>query len=72
MNTSPIDSWDGAADYFTFGPGSFGTWLFLILAVLAFLAVIVRTMLHETRTYKEIHEGNVSAPIALEPDDPAL
>ncbi len=72
MNTSPIDKWEGAADYFTFGPNSFGTWLFLVLAVVLFCAVIVRSMMHETRSYKEIHAGNVSAPVALEPDDPEL
>ncbi|MBX5442584.1 MAG: hypothetical protein IRZ32_13795 [Solirubrobacteraceae bacterium] len=70
MNTIPIDGWEGATQYFTFGADSFGVWLFLVLAVLLFLTVIVRAITHEGRSYKEIHAGNISAPIAMEPESP--
>jgi heme exporter protein D len=70
MDTIPIDDWEGASQYFTFGADSFGVWLFLALAVIAFLTVIVRAITHEGRSYKEIHESNITAPIAMEPEGP--
>lgn len=44
MDVIPVDDLDGAAEYFTFGAGSVGMWIFLVLAVLLFLAVMVRTI----------------------------
>jgi hypothetical protein len=70
MNTSPIDTYEGAAEVFTFGANSFGVCLFIVCAVIAFVAVIVRTMMHETRSYAEIREVNIVAPIAMEPEQP--
>jgi hypothetical protein len=70
VNTSPIDTYEGAAEIFTFGADSFGTWLFIVLAALLLVGMIVRTMLHETRSYAEIREGNIVAPIATEPEVP--
>jgi hypothetical protein len=56
MNTSPIDSYDGADAYFTFGPGSAGMWIFLILAFALFLYVGVRAMQFERQGFHEVRE----------------
>jgi hypothetical protein len=56
VNTSPIDSYDGAEAYFTFGPDSAGMWIFLILAMLAFLYVGVRAMRFENKHFAEVAE----------------
>lgn len=61
MNTAPIDSYDGAADIFTFGGGSFGMWLLLALAVVLFLALIVRMAVHESRSFAELGAGEADA-----------
>jgi hypothetical protein len=54
MNTSPIDTYDSAEAYFTFGPDSFGMWLFVILAMLAFLYVGLRAFQFEQRHFAEV------------------
>jgi hypothetical protein len=54
MNTSPIDTYDGAELTFTFGGGSFGMWLFLVLAALLFVYVGVRAAQLESRHFAEI------------------
>jgi hypothetical protein len=56
MNTSPIDSYDGAEAYFTFGGGSVGMWIFLVLAMAAFLYVGVRAMQLESHHFTEVAE----------------
>ncbi len=70
MDTAPIDSYDGAADIFTFGGGSFGMWLFLILAILLFAGLIVRMAVHETHSFARMTEdeadktGAASEPLS--------
>jgi hypothetical protein len=56
MNTSPIDSYDGAEAYFTFGPDSVGMWIFLVLAVVSFLYVGVRAMQLESQGFHAVAE----------------
>ena len=47
MNTAPFSNWDDATDLVPWGADSFGVWLFLIVAVIAFFAVIIRAVQHE-------------------------
>jgi hypothetical protein len=54
MDTAPIDSYENAADIFTFGADSFGMWLFLILAMLLFAGTIVRMVRSESRSFAEV------------------
>ena len=54
MNTSPIDTYDGAEAYFTFGPDSVGMWIFVILAMLAFLYVGYQAMRFESEHFTEV------------------
>ena len=54
MNTSPIDTYDGAEAYFTFGPDSVGMWIFLVLAAAAFIYVGVRAMQFENEGFAEV------------------
>ncbi|MBN1530881.1 MAG: hypothetical protein JW895_17600 [Thermoleophilaceae bacterium] len=54
MDTAPIDSYEDAADIFTFGAGSLGMWIFLILATLLFAGFIVRMIFHERRSFAEL------------------
>ena len=54
MNTSPIDTYDGADAYFSFGPDSFGLWVFLILAFALFLYVGMRAMQYESAGFHEV------------------
>jgi hypothetical protein len=56
MNTSPIDTYDGADAYFTFGPDSVGMWIFLVLAVAAFVFVGVRAMQLENAGFDDVVE----------------
>jgi hypothetical protein len=56
MNTSPIDTYDGAEAYFTFGPDSVGMWVFLVLAVAAFVYVGVRAMQLENAGFEDVAE----------------
>jgi hypothetical protein len=54
MNTSPIDSYDGAEAYYTFGPDSVGMWIFLVLAFAVFIYVGVRAMQLERHGFAEV------------------
>ncbi len=54
MNTSPIDTYDGAEAYYTFGPDSVGMWVFLVLAFAIFLYVGVRAMQIERGGFAEV------------------
>ena len=56
MNTSPIDTYDGADAYYTFGPDSVGMWVFLVLAVAAFVYVGVRAMQLENGGFEDVAE----------------
>jgi hypothetical protein len=58
MNTSPIDTYDGAEAYFTFGPDSVGMWIFLVLAFAIFLFVGVRAAQFESGRFDEVTEGH--------------
>jgi hypothetical protein len=58
MNTSPIDTYDGAEAYFTFGPDSVGMWIFLVLAFVLFVYVGVRAMQLEQRGFAEVTDGH--------------
>jgi hypothetical protein len=51
VSASPIDSFDGAEVVYTYGPGSFGTILFLVIALLIFVGFIARVILHENHAY---------------------
>jgi hypothetical protein len=63
MNTSPIDTFDGAEAYFTFGPDSVGMWIFLILAFALFVFVGIRAAQIEAHGFEEIRAaGEEPAP----------
>jgi hypothetical protein len=62
MNTSPVDSYDGAAEIFTFGANSAGVWIFLIVSVVLFLALLVRASRHESRSFATLREDPARAP----------
>lgn len=51
---SPIDTWEGAAAYFT-GAGGASPIIFLLLSVAACIAAIAYGALQEEKSYKE-HE----------------
>ncbi|PMR72987.1 hypothetical protein [Billgrantia endophytica] len=51
---SPITSWEGAEAVFTFGPDSFGVWLFLALMTAIMVGVVARMVVHENRTFSNI------------------
>ncbi len=69
----PIDDFEGAADYFTFGGDSLGVWITFILGVVVFCGLIAYMINHENRAYAgcESIEGDTSmhaaAPIGEEP-----
>lgn len=70
----PIDVFDeNTADYFTFGGDAFGTWIVFILAVVAFIGLIVFMINHENHSFAGVEsmEGSTSmhaaAPIGEEP-----
>jgi hypothetical protein len=54
MDTAPIDSYENAADIFTFGADSFGMWLFVILAMVLFAGMIVRMVQSEAHSFAEM------------------
>jgi hypothetical protein len=54
MDTAPVDSYENAAEIFTFGADSVGMWIFLVLAVLLFAGLIVRMAAHERRSFAEL------------------
>jgi hypothetical protein len=61
MNTSPIDTYDGAEAYFTFGPDSVGMWIFLVLAFVLFVYVGVRASRYESAGFDEVTDGHPGA-----------
>jgi heme exporter protein D len=72
MTNTSVSDWEGASQLFPFGGDSFGVWLFLIIAIVAFLAVIVRAVQHENScmvqvvedTQKAESDGKVAEPEA--------
>jgi hypothetical protein len=64
MNTAPIDSYDGAAEIFTFGANSAGVWIFLVISVALFLGLLVRASRHESRSFATL--GEEPPPAAAE------
>jgi hypothetical protein len=62
MNTSPIDSYDGAAEMFTFGANSAGVWIFLGISALLFVGLLVRAARHEGRSFASLTESEPPAP----------
>ena len=54
MDTAPVDSYENAAEIFTFGADSVGMWIFLVVAVLLFAGRIVRMATHEQRSFAEL------------------
>ena len=54
MNTAPIETFDDAEAYFTFGADSVGMWVFLILAFALFAYVGIRAMQIESHGFEEI------------------
>ena len=72
MNNTSVSDWEGASQLFPFGADSFGVWLFLIIAIVAFVAVIVRAvqlenscMVHVVdETHKAEVDGKVPEPEA--------
>ncbi len=54
MNGSPIDTYDGAEAYFTFGPDSVGMWISVIVAMLMFLYVGYKAIAFEREHFAEI------------------
>jgi hypothetical protein len=57
VNTSPIDKWEGATELVPWGAESFGVWLFLVIAIVAFIAMLVRAVQHENACMVHIVEG---------------
>ena len=64
MNTSPIDTYDGAEAYFTFGPDSVGMWVFLVLACALFVYVGVRAAQFEGKHFAEVTEDPEAQALA--------
>lgn len=60
--SSPIDKYEGADVVFTFGANSFGTWLFFIIAVLAFFFFIARVAGHEKSAYAAMEAHKTPNP----------
>jgi hypothetical protein len=63
MNTSPIDKWEGATSLVPWGAESFGVWLFLVLAIVAFLAMLVRAVQHENQAMVHIVDAAATAKL---------
>ncbi|MEA2180427.1 MAG: hypothetical protein QOG77_3724 [Solirubrobacteraceae bacterium] len=61
MNNSSVSDWEGASQLFPFGGDSFGVWLFLIIAIVAFLAVIDRADQHENSCMVQVLDDTQSA-----------
>jgi hypothetical protein len=61
--SSPIDGYDDSTSVvFTFGADSFGTWLFVILAVVLFVDFLARMIQHENHAYKSVIENTPVEP----------
>ena len=63
MNNSSVSDWEKASQLFPFGGDSFGVWLFLIVAIVAFLAVIVRAVQHENSCMVQVVEDSQAAQV---------
>jgi len=61
MNTSPIDEWEGASSLIPWGAESFGMWLFLVIAVVAFVAMLVRAVQHENEAMVHVVQAAQTA-----------
>jgi hypothetical protein len=70
VNTAPFSSWDDASELIPWGAESFGVWLFLVVAVVAFVAMIARAVQHENaclvRVAEEAHGAETAADGAPE------
>lgn len=55
MNPSTFSTWEGAGVVFTFGPDSFGMWLFLLMAMGVGIGVIARMIIHENETFRSLN-----------------
>ena len=68
MNTAPFSSWDDATSLVPWGPESFGVWLFLVIAIVAFIAMIVRAVQHENacmvHIVEDVHKGDANGQVA--------
>ncbi|CAN5285261.1 hypothetical protein BH11ACT6_BH11ACT6_28470 [soil metagenome] len=53
---SPITSYDELGPVFTFGGNSLGTWISVILAIVAFIGFFARMIQHENHAYKAMLE----------------
>ncbi|APZ55049.1 hypothetical protein [Salipiger abyssi] len=51
MNTSPIESWEGAEAYFTFADKPAVMMLFLLIAVAITFGTIIVAAVHEKHAY---------------------
>lgn len=67
MDTAPIDSYENAADIFTFGADSFGMWFFVILAMLLFAGTIIRMVQSEAHSFTEMESDADEEAAAPEP-----
>jgi hypothetical protein len=67
MNTAPFSSWDDATSLVPWGPESFGIWLFLVVAVVMFLAMLVRAVQHENEAMihvvEEVHVAEADGKV---------
>jgi hypothetical protein len=63
MNNSSVSDWESASQLFPFGGDSFGVWLFLLIAIVAFLAVIIRAVQHENACMVEVVEDTKAAEL---------
>jgi hypothetical protein len=61
MTAGPIDSFDGAEAYFTFGADSAGMWIFLILGLALFVFVGIRAAQIEAHGFEEIRAAGAAA-----------
>jgi hypothetical protein len=52
---SPITSWEGAEAYFTFADQPLMMYIFLVAAILATAACILKGGMHETESYKKVN-----------------
>jgi heme exporter protein D len=68
VNTAPFSSWDDATSLVPWGPESFGVWLFLVIAIVAFVAMLVRAVQHENEAMKhivsDVHRAEANGEVA--------
>ncbi len=58
MDSSPITSWKGAAEYFTFAHDPWVIGLIFTLAVVVTFAVVGSMMVHEKHSFNRIKNGD--------------